>query len=328
MQQINYNQQLNVFEYVVDGVVQFSSKNQQYLKRKIAEEQAKMNVEQPQRVVLQPQAQQVQQPEAPKSPKIEFTVEERFEFIERFTSGVADNKYLSLVLVGGPGLGKTHVVMSTLRDKGLVEIVPIEPPVITEDMNEEAVEEAKNAPTQTEGDFIVIKGFSTPKAMFRTLWENNGKLIIFDDADGAFRHPDSANILKGALDASDKRYISWGAEKRGDDDLPSRFEFTGRVIFISNLEMKDFPQAILSRAVHVDLALTLSEKVERIEQVLNYIRPKHNSSHVDDVIQLVQKYAPKFKELSIRTAMMLLKIREAEQDDRMFKRMALYNSVA
>lgn len=326
MSQVRFNPQLQVFEYVIDGVVQFASKNQQYLKRKIAELEVKNPI--PQQYAVPQQVQPaVQAAPQPAQPKVEFSVEERFEFIERFTEGVADNKYLSLVLVGGPGLGKTHVVMDTLRKKGMQEIVPLDPPVITDDMNEEAVEAAKNAPTQSEGDFIVIKGFSTPKAMYRTLWENNGKLIVFDDADGAFRHPDSANILKGALDASDKRYIAWGAEKRGEDELPTRFEFTGRVIFISNLEMRDFPQAILSRAVHVDLALTLSEKVERISQVLEFIRPKHDSAHIDDVIRLVNRYAPKFKELSIRTAMMLLKIREAEPNDRMFERMALYNSI-
>jgi hypothetical protein len=57
--------------------------------------------------------------------------------------------------------------------------------------------------------FTQIKGFSTAKNMFRTLYENNGSTIIFDDCDSILKDAIAINILKAALDSYDKRVITW-----------------------------------------------------------------------------------------------------------------------
>lgn len=313
---ITFNSTTNQFEATINGAVVATSPNMQYLKQKVRNMGYGTRAAPEGGYTAPAPAAAVPAVE----PKSEFTVAERFDFIERFTKGVSNGSYLSLVLVGGPGLGKTHVVLETLKAQGLKEILPLEIKPAEKGVTGEEIYDQE---THTEGDYIVIKGFSTPKAMYRTLWENNGKIIVFDDADGAFKQPDAANILKGALDTSSPRYISWGAEKRGEDDLPTRFEFTGRVIFISNLAMKDFPQAILSRAVHVDLAMTMDEKIERIKQVFTQI-PYEDG--MEDVLKLIEENASKFKELSVRTAVMLMHIRRAEPDDVMFRKMALYHA--
>lgn len=311
---ITFNNSTGNFEATVNGSIVATSPNQQYLKQKVRNMGYGTRTPVGGYVASQP-AEQAEEPVN------EFSVTERFTFIERFTKGVATGSYLSLVLVGGPGLGKTHIVLSTLKEAGLKEILPLEIKPAEKGITGEEIYEQE---THTEGDFIVVKGFSTPKAMYRTLWENNGKIIVFDDADGAFKDPNAANILKGALDTSSPRYISWMTERRGaDDDLPTRFEFTGRVIFISNLAMKDFPQAILSRAVHVDLAMTTTEKVERIKQVFAQMKPEEG---MEDVLALIDENANKFKELSVRTAVMMLNIRKAESDLEMFRKMALYHA--
>lgn len=328
-----FNTTTNSFEYLVDGVVMLdkrgkplSSPNLSYLKQRVRNEGIAVSDALP---GAAPSVSGLTQAIVA-APKSEFTVEERFNFIERFTKGVATGAYLSLVLVGGPGLGKTHVVLQTLKDLGLKEILPmnIEPATKGGEADEEIQEMLMNGePLVDEGDFIVIKGFSTPKALYRALYDNNGKIIVIDDADGAFGDKNAANILKGALDSSVPRYISWMTEKKSnDDDLPSRFEFTGRIIFISNLEMSQFPAAILSRSVHVDLTLTTEEKIERIELILS--KYEDADGHAAQVLGLIKDHAPKFKELSVRTAMMLMQIRKAEPDDRLFTRMALYHATA
>jgi len=318
---ISFNNTSNKFEAVVNGVVIASSANMQYLKQKV--KNLGHGVPQPGTTYTPHSTVAVA-----KVPS-EFTVDERFEFIERFTKGVAKGSYLSLVLVGGPGLGKTHVVLETLRNLGLSEIRPLEIATVGDDEETDvAIADMleKNLPLVTDGDFIVIKGFSTPKALYRALFDNNGKVIVLDDADGAFGNPNAANILKGALDSSVPRYISWMSEKKGEDDLPTRFEFTGRIIFISNLTIEQFPPAILSRSVHVDLSLTTEEKIERIEKILAGM--DDSNGHVTDVLRLVRNHATRFKELSVRTAIMLMQIRKAETDDKTFERMALYHSVS
>ena len=108
--------------------------------------------------------------------------------------------------------------------------------------------------TKVPKSFTVIKGYSTPKGLYRTLFENRNGVIVFDDCDSVLRDPVSLNLLKGALDSYERRIISWRADIR-DEDLPTSFEFRGRVIFISNLGSNQIDQAIISRSMAVDLKI-------------------------------------------------------------------------
>jgi hypothetical protein len=235
--------------------------------------------------------------------KSEFSVAERFEFIEKFVGMVARKVMPSMIITGNGGIGKTFTVTNTLLALGKEEI-------------------GYGIDSAEDGDFIVFKGFTTAKAMYRNLYENNGKIIVCDDMDSAFKDPICANILKGALDSGEKRIISWGAEFKGEDDLPNRFEFTGQVIFISNLPQNKFPQALLSRSLRVDLTLNTEEVVDRIETILN----ETADEEVSDVIDFIKENANKFTDLNIRSAMTILKIRDSIGEG--WERMALYNATA
>jgi hypothetical protein len=231
-------------------------------------------------------------------PKSMFTVAERFEFIENFTKMVARGIIPSLVVTGSGGLGKTHTVTETLKKMGL-----------------------KDDHGEVEGDFIFISGYSTPRNLYTTLFNNNGKIVVFDDTDSVFKDPIGANILKAALDSKERRVISWGAESK-DDSVPSRFEFFGKVIFISNLTIEKFPQAILSRSMLADLTLNTEEKLERISQVFK----ADNKFEADDknaVIKFLQENHSKIKDLNIRSAYNAIKMKLALGEN--WERMCLYS---
>lgn len=249
------------------------------------------------------------QPDAPEIPKVEFGINERFEFIEQFVRMVAMGVSNSLIVAGPGGLGKTHTVLNTLNAMGKKEMG-------IGDLN---------------GDYIIVKGHSTAKALYRTLWENNSKTIIFDDCDSVFKDPIGANILKAALDSYDKRVISWNAEFSERDDLPNRFEFVGRVIFISNLSGGQMPQAILSRSLKCDVTMTMEEKVERIATVVmgKEFMPQYDVTIKKDVVKFIRENASKASDLNIRTATMVAKIRhEMEIVGGDWKRLALYTMVS
>lgn len=238
------------------------------------------------------------------APKSEFSVEERFEFIQDFVKMVAKRSITSLILTGDGGIGKTYTVINTLKKLGLVE--------------EQIGDYAPDA------DFVVIKGFSTAKALYRTLWENNGKIIIFDDADSVHRDPIGANILKGALDSDPKRVISWGADFKDTEELPNKFEFTGRVIFISNLPLVKFPQPLLSRAMKVDLTLNTEEKVDRIAHVFK--EDEYMKEEKADVLAFIKKNVEKITDLNIRSAFNALTLRKSQGAK--WERIALYTMSA
>lgn len=243
----------------------------------------------------------------PVEEKIVFGINERFEFIEKFVKMVARGISNSLIITGPGGLGKTHTVLNTLDSMGKKEM----------------------SIGDLDGDFVVIKGFSTAKAMYRELYENNGKLIIFDDCDSVLKDPIASNILKAALDSYDRRIISWGAEFKGEDDLPNRFEFIGRVIFISNMTMDRVPQAIVSRSLKCDVSMTVSEKVDRIESVVfsNEFMPNYSYEVKADVVAFIRKNANKFGDLNIRSAINIAKVRYHD-DDGSWEKLALYMAVA
>lgn len=233
--------------------------------------------------------------------KSEFTVAERFAFIEEFTKLVSRGVIPSLVVTGSGGLGKTHTVTETLKAMGKKE---------------------DSIGTYGDYDFVVVKGYSTPRFMYETLYNHNGKIVIFDDCDSAFKDPIGANILKAALDSGEKRIVNWGASGK-EDEIPTRFEFTGKVIFISNMSIDKFPQAVLSRSMLADITLNTEEKIERIEQVFAGDK-KFEKADKKAVIEFIKRNADKFKDLNIRSAYNAMKMKVAIGDN--WERMALYSA--
>lgn len=193
--------------------------------------------------------------EAHSAPLVEFDINERFDFLADFVDMVADRQRKSVVVVGEGGLGKTFTVMNQLRKRGLKDISKLE---IGATMN--SALDAKS--------YVVVKGYSTPKGLFRTLFENRNRLVIFDDCDSILHDETASNLLKAALDSYDERIVTWNAESFGESDLPKSFEFTGAVIFISNKSMHKIPQAIISRSAPADVSMTRAEIIARMRQIV------------------------------------------------------------
>tara|TARA_Y100001973_G_scaffold106017_1_gene181535 strand:+ start:1065 stop:2642 length:1578 start_codon:yes stop_codon:yes gene_type:complete len=181
----------------------------------------------------------------------------------------------SLVIYGGPGIGKTYTVLETIKKEGL----------------------KKNK------DWYHIKGKVTNAALYQTLFmhRQKGKVLLFDDADSVWGDNEAANILKAALDSYEARTISWSSSRtqnvsmfsddereefnrKKDDELsdpsneklvklPNEFEFKGKIIFISNLPKNKFDSAVLSRSAKIDMTLTQEQIFARIEAIIEHIGP-------------------------------------------------------
>ena len=118
------------------------------------------------------------------------------------------------------------------------------------------------------GDYHYVKGYSSAKGLYRMLFENKKKIVVLDDCDSAWKNEVGANLLKAALDSDGQRWITWQVEASTNDDLPRRFLFEGKVIFISNVKSEDFPQPLITRALRCDVELTIEERFERMRQIL------------------------------------------------------------
>lgn len=213
-----------------------------------------------------------------------FTVNQRFEFMEKLAIMVANGTTPSMLVTGEGGLGKTHGVLEAVNS------------VLEQD------------------DYVVQKGYSTPKGLYNFLYDNNGKLIIFDDCDSVLEKAVSLNILKGALDSYDKRIISWESAAKGDE-YPNKFEFTGKIIFISNKKRDNIDQAVCSRSFVVDLSMTNAEKIERMSSVLHKVCPDISYEKKKDALDLLDKNKDNIKDLNFRTLIKVSKIRHAFESE-------------
>ena len=203
----------------------------------------------------------------------------------------------SVVITGPGGLGKSYTVSKTLDANGFTDVSVL-------DADHEVGSRVSGK------KYIVVKGYSTPKGLYRTLYENKDGVIVFDDCDSVLKDPVSLNLLKGALDSYSRRIISWRADIK-DEDLPTTFEFKGRVVFISNLSSSQIDQAIITRSMAVDLSMTTQQKIDRMRHILESgeFMPEALKEHKVDAIALIERLKDSVKELSLRTLIQVTKIR-------------------
>jgi hypothetical protein len=226
-----------------------------------------------------------------------FTINERFGFVTDMVTMLANGAQSSVVVTGPGGLGKSYTVAKSLDANGFKDITTLDALEIGARIN-------------TTKSYRVIKGYSTPKGLYRLLYENKDGVLVFDDCDSVLKDPVSLNLLKGALDSYSRRIISWRADIR-DEDLPTSFEFKGRVVFISNLSSSQIDQAIITRSMAVDLSMTTKQKIERMRHIMESgeFMPEADKQHKIDAITLVDLLQDKVKELSLRTLIQVTKIR-------------------
>lgn len=244
-----------------------------------------------------------------------FPINERFAIMEDYIDMVSQFQLASTVVTGEGGLGKSYTVMKTLSANGLRDVGSMEP----------------GERFLAGRGYVVVKGFSTAKGLFRTLYENRNKIVVFDDLDSILKQADAVNLLKAALDSYDTRIVTWNSESSfgGDDDLPKSFEFTGGVIFISNLPKHKIPQAIRSRAMCADVSMTRSEVVERMRviAVSEEFMPGFEVEHKLEALEFVAENAhnPLITELNLRSLVNVVKARAAKPDS--WKRLGLYSMI-
>jgi hypothetical protein len=227
----------------------------------------------------------------------QFGINERFAFVEQMVGMVAKKTIASTIITGQGGLGKTHTVLKALKSFGMQD---------TTDLTQFEVGARINTPKA----YRIIKGFSTAKGLYRTLFEGNGQVLVFDDCDSVLKDPVALNLLKGALDSYGDRWISWNADFK-DEDLPKSFKFTGAIVFISNMDLDRVDQAVKTRAMCVDLSMTTEQKVERMEALVvdKEFLPEFDVQYKKDAIAFIREVMNDVSNLSLRSLIATTKIR-------------------
>ena len=197
-----------------------------------------------------------------------------FEDIEDLLGLVATGKWRTLVVCGMGGIGKTYHI--TEGDRSLPKLLGPEGDKWTYHSGTKAA----------------------PYSFYKTLFQERDKIIVFDEADSVLKHKDIVMMLKPILDTSgdNKAEYMSGTENmvgkskdevleyssfvdseiadgkmigtgKKDVKIPSKFYFTGAMIFISNMKASEIEGAIMSRSIFVDVYLAERDILKRIETI-------------------------------------------------------------
>jgi hypothetical protein len=228
---------------------------------------------------------------------------ERFEILDEMTKAVKSGDVRAMIVSGPPGVGKSHGVETVLQKADIF-----------------------NTLAEKKPKYEVVKGAMSAIGLYAKLYEfsGEGNVVVFDDCDSILMEDLSLNILKGALDSSERRFISWNTDSRllRSEGIPDRFEFKGAAIFITNIKfehvrskkLRDHLDALESRCHYIDLQMdTQREKILRIKQIVPTMLARYEFEQCvqDELVEFVETNQDKLRELSLRMVLKLADLRKA-----------------
>ena len=189
------------------------------------------------------------------------TFEEQLKDLENLLKLTVNGAANAIFVAGRGGVGKTHTTEKILGELGM--------------------RDGKG--------YFKNTGSTTAAGMYSLLFRYKNDIILFDDSDDAFKDQESRNLLKAATDTKKIRKLVWNKmgknvidpeeditdEEMLDQNLiPRYFEFTGKIIFITNLKMEklDPDGALRTRAYIIDIDPTEKEIYDFMDKIVGQIK--------------------------------------------------------
>lgn len=223
---------------------------------------------------------------------------ERFDILNDMTRAVKMGNVRAMIVSGAPGVGKSFGVEQVLSRHDLFPTV------------------ADNSKLKK---YEIVKGAMSAIGLYKKLYEFSDKkcILVFDDCDSILLDDIALNILKAALDTSEKRTISWNTDSRSlqAEGVPNSFEFKGGAIFITNInfqnikskKLQDHLAALESRCHYIDLTIhSQRDKMLRIRQIVGdgmLDAYEFGDERKAELVEFIDANKNRLRELSLRTVL-------------------------
>lgn len=166
---------------------------------------------------------------------------------EQYLEFLDNDEQRFMISAGGAGIGKSY---------GFNKMAEL--------LNMKPFEEG-DSPGDGDYDIFEAPDVNSGKQLLNILKAHNGKIIVFDDNDKVLKRADCASVMKKATATTGRCVV-------GDpDDVKQNFEFTGRIIIMTNKDLaalseSEDTKAIISRAMMVsEIYMTVPETIEVME---------------------------------------------------------------
>jgi hypothetical protein len=218
--------------------------------------------------------------------------------------------FTSMLIHGGPGVGKTHLILDAMDRAGLEQGV----------------------------DYVIFRGTTSPIMLYRLLHAMNrpGAFVVIDDCDAILRDENGINVLKAVMD--DKcREVAWNTKSEiktldGTGIVPKNFEFKGTVVVCTNIDyerrstgkMADHFAAILSRTEQMQIDYKTKDSqfayiahlVINVDYLENMEKTRGLTSQQKvDMLKFIMSNRSKYTRIDARVPEKLARIMKAEPDD-------------
>ena len=193
--------------------------------------------------------------------KEKLSYEKQLDDLENLIKMTISGASNALFIAGRGGIGKTFTVEKVLASAGL-----------------------------SDGNgYFKNTGTASAAGIYSLLFKYQNDIILFDDSDDALKDQEARNIFKAATDTKKVRKLVWNkmgknvVEPDEYDDpeelisqgkIPRFFEFTGKVIFISNLKLDklDPDGALRTRAFMIEIDPTEVEIYDFMDMIVDKVK--------------------------------------------------------
>jgi len=228
----------------------------------------------------------------------EHEVQNFYKFFNHYVRAIANDHHDALMINAKHGIGKSYQIQKTLT-------------------NELGADGYK---TQS--------GYCPPFQFYKKLWEVESdpeqEVLFLDDIEGLINNKKALAILKQATwSETDKRYVEWNSstsklQNEHGEDIPPKFEFTGRIIMCFN-DVPDDPivHSLQDRCFYYELQFTYEQRLKLIRAVAEKGVREHDIDKEDrleiaDWIKEVTTSAT--KDVNLRTLMRAFKLYDYAQE--------------